>query len=491
MGEMENGRRRWRRMGEGRIMGGEKVTSIKMAAAVLLFAVAVVAGQPYTEGEEELYDYGGEGEERTEVVSLQTPTFVSESMKILVNEGDTIRLPCIVDRLEGFVMLWKKNGEIITVASQIIDKNVRLEETENGNHLVIGQATPEAEGTYTCQISAYRPTELTHRVRIRVKPVIITSPEEAVRGVAGTSVRLSCTAVAGSPKPSIQWKREGVARGEGGNMVISTLNRHHAGKYTCEADNGFGPNPVTKEVVLEVEHPPEVRSELEVMRTDVGESLELVCSVHSNPVSEVVWSRDGVNIDGRTPSVLINSAGVRHSLTLLSIREGMLGDYACTASNKHGTSSATIQVTGAAEEAVVTSEEESEDVESKRLSWRAISKSKATVFKVSVRPEGSPAWTQHEVPATQEEGSTDYSGSLILSRLQPATRYEFLISTKNAFGFNKPTNVFSFATKGAEPRQMSATSGCQSSSQTFDLFLIGAVAPLVMMIRSKSRLLMV
>merc|ERR1712032_770785 len=134
-----------------------------------------------------------------------------------------------------------------------------------------------------------------------------------------------------------------------------------------------------------------------------------------------------------------------------------------------GTSSATIQVTGAAEEAVVTSEEESEDVESKRLSWRAISKSKATVFKVSVRPEGSPAWTQHEVPATQEEGSTDYSGSLILSRLKPA-------------------NVFSFATKGAEPRQMSATSGCQSSSQTFDLFLISAVAPLVMMIRSKSRL---
>ena len=25
-------------------------------------------------------------------------------------------------------------------------QNVRLEETENGNHLVIGQATPEAEG---------------------------------------------------------------------------------------------------------------------------------------------------------------------------------------------------------------------------------------------------------------------------------------------------------------------------------------------------------
>ena len=36
------------------------------------------------------------------------------------------RLPCIVDRLEGFVMLWKKNGEIITVASQIIDKVINV-----------------------------------------------------------------------------------------------------------------------------------------------------------------------------------------------------------------------------------------------------------------------------------------------------------------------------------------------------------------------------
>ena len=32
------------------------------------------------------------------------------------------RLPCKVDRLEGFVMLWKKDANIITVGEQIIDK---------------------------------------------------------------------------------------------------------------------------------------------------------------------------------------------------------------------------------------------------------------------------------------------------------------------------------------------------------------------------------
>ena len=38
------------------------------------------------------------------------------------------RLPCKVDRLEGFVMLWKKDANIITVGEQIIDK-VRIKHT--------------------------------------------------------------------------------------------------------------------------------------------------------------------------------------------------------------------------------------------------------------------------------------------------------------------------------------------------------------------------
>ena len=53
---------------------------------------------------------------------MATPKFISSPQSVLVNEGDTIRLPCMVDRLEGFVTLWKKNKDIITVTSQIINK---------------------------------------------------------------------------------------------------------------------------------------------------------------------------------------------------------------------------------------------------------------------------------------------------------------------------------------------------------------------------------
>ena len=69
-----------------------------------------------------VYDDSHENGDKEETVIMRTPSFVSESKSALVNEGGTIRLPCIVDSLEGFVLLWKKGEDIITVGSQIVYK---------------------------------------------------------------------------------------------------------------------------------------------------------------------------------------------------------------------------------------------------------------------------------------------------------------------------------------------------------------------------------
>ena len=41
--------------------------------------------------------------------------FVTEAMSMLVNEGETVRVPCTVDRLEGFVLLWKQKVQYCTI----------------------------------------------------------------------------------------------------------------------------------------------------------------------------------------------------------------------------------------------------------------------------------------------------------------------------------------------------------------------------------------
>ena len=115
-------------------------------------------GVPYSDAIE--YDYDAENSDlledkgsdantaskSTELEMTGTPKFVTAPQNIIINEGDTVRLPCIVERLEGFVLLWKRESDIITVANQIIDKRVRLEEETNGNYLILGQAAPEDSG---------------------------------------------------------------------------------------------------------------------------------------------------------------------------------------------------------------------------------------------------------------------------------------------------------------------------------------------------------
>jgi len=61
------------------------------------------------------YAYDEDNEVSEEEDGEVTPGFVSDTINLVVNEGDTIILPCIVTRLQGFVLLWRHNGSIITV----------------------------------------------------------------------------------------------------------------------------------------------------------------------------------------------------------------------------------------------------------------------------------------------------------------------------------------------------------------------------------------
>ena len=65
----------------------------------------------------EIYD--AHGNKETEV--KRNPKFVSQAKNIMVNEGDTIKLPCIVDQLDNMVIIWKKGSEIVAVGDNIME----------------------------------------------------------------------------------------------------------------------------------------------------------------------------------------------------------------------------------------------------------------------------------------------------------------------------------------------------------------------------------
>lgn len=46
---------------------------------------------------------------------------MSQPKKLMVNEGDNVKLPCVVDKLEAFVIMWKRGEKILSVGENLID----------------------------------------------------------------------------------------------------------------------------------------------------------------------------------------------------------------------------------------------------------------------------------------------------------------------------------------------------------------------------------
>ena len=84
------------------------------------------------------------------------------------------------------------------------------------------------------------------------------SPEGVLEVTEGSPAHISCSVVAGSPTPQVVWRRrekmmpDGKEKYVGNILHFSKVTRHHSGHYLCEADNGFGPTPVSRHLRLQV-----------------------------------------------------------------------------------------------------------------------------------------------------------------------------------------------------------------------------------------------
>lgn len=444
-------------------MGRQLVT---LALGLTLLGLASPVASIYSSSKDDLayedYEDAVEAGE-TEVEVMTAPSFVSVSQRVEVNLGDTVRLPCIVDRLEGFVMLWKRQDEILSVASQIIDQRVRLEEEENGNYLIISQASPRDSGVYTCQLSAYRPTELHHTLTVRVPPEIETQPTEELVTRAGQGAELECRATAGTPTPRLTWSKEGahatedlsadVTCGQGGQVCtlrLTSVTRHTGGRYICAADNGG--EAVTRPVRLHVEFAPEIHVDRSVIVTSLGAEEEISCNVHAYPKPSVTWMKEDKVLDKTDGGLLMSSQHHRHSLVLLSMDNSTVGRYYCVASNERGQATKSILVTGLASNIRVTSDRFSQLDTEYLLQWEVETESDVSEWVILVRRDKAllDTWDSLSLDNRQPLEAGAVRASHSLTGLSQARLYRVKIGARNEFGWNYSEEEFVFGTKGAD-----------------------------------------
>jgi len=466
------------------------------------------------DGDDNINSYAGEKEK----VIHRTPQMQSKNSDELINEGDIIKLPCVVDNLDGFVIMWWKGDMQIAMNNKLMkrdNRRMKLEVEKNRNTLIISNAEPADAGNYVCKISANKPVEVKHRVQIRVAPAVQSDPANGQLIVMeGETASLGCNLIRGSPAPDIKWRRkerrfpDGKEEMTGSRITFAKVTRHHSGIYNCSADNGFSRTlqpTATKLITLEVHHKPQIDVEETFIHTkedDVG--TEIVCIVHASPHADVKWLKNGRDLDQMDEKFgIVSKIRNRHTLELPTdlLKESKFGVYTCNATNIYGSAAKMVEVSGKAGSPNFKSTEEGTEEKTYSLEWVVESQTPIISFRLEYREDdGDRSYLQSRRPksyygyTTEPElsnsiedtnevrdkrdniiwivvedvgkpisnGDNMYGGRYTFTGLKRMTNYVVSVTSENQYGFSRPSNssYLHFGTKGAAP--LTAPGGASS-----------------------------
>eukprot|EP00095_Tigriopus_kingsejongensis_P001599 maker-scaffold317_size209118-snap-gene-0.9 protein:Tk01599 transcript:maker-scaffold317_size209118-snap-gene-0.9-mRNA-1 annotation:"GF16716" len=423
-----------------------------------------------TSNEEYQYDYAYDDDyslddQKDEAITV-LPHFVTLGSTFEFDRGNTIRLPCYVDKMpETFVLFWKKvtpeagetlvamDDNVITSDSKRVSVEVSYDGADRGSTLVISLAQDEDEGKYICSMGDSEKTTIKHTVLVRAPPQITKHPANGLLlAQKGDTVTLSCQGQ-GSPAPKITWSRRGKTLPSGDETIDASeltflnVDRKHSGIYTCTADNGFS-QEVQEKIEVYVEYKPEVTVEEVFIHANTGNQVELVCFVHAHPKAVVTWFKNSMALTNESTS--LHHSRNRHTLMISELSDNDFGNYTCRAENKWGVSSKVIEISGLAAPAEFASQAKGFEPEQYLIEWTVQSHTPVEEFLLRFRAHDAQDWEEFRIQPTQESALI-YAGKRSLSNLSSASQYEATVQTKNNRGWSRTSQRFQFATFGAEP----------------------------------------
>lgn len=166
-------------------------------------------------------------------------TIVTQPTDRLVNAGQSATFAVEASAASALTYQWTFNGAPITGAT--------------GSSYTISSAQTENAGSYVVQVSDGTTTVSTSPATLQINgapppvaPVITTNPTAQSVATGGTAT--FTVAASGSPAPTIQWQKDGVALANGSNisgattatLTITGVSAADAGSYRAVATNAGG-----------------------------------------------------------------------------------------------------------------------------------------------------------------------------------------------------------------------------------------------------------
>jgi len=210
------------------------------------------------------YDYPySEEEDLTKKIHI--PEINMNPKTYVFEEGKTIRIPCIVDKLqvEYVQLLWNKldgKNTLIAMGKEIKNADFKsrsvVEVDEKGSTLILESAKETDSGQYKCTVGHEKQQQVIHTLSVLKAPDIVSMKDtkrEIINAKVGDDVKLTCEA-SGTPTPKLTWRKENdtdFKKVQGFQLIIQSVSMKDSGIYSCNADNGQSA-PVTREIEVRV-----------------------------------------------------------------------------------------------------------------------------------------------------------------------------------------------------------------------------------------------
>ncbi|XP_043645488.1 obscurin isoform X5 [Drosophila teissieri] len=281
------------------------------------------------------------------------PKFLKPITSQTVVVGEPLKLEAQVTGFPAPEVKWYKDGMLLRPSPEINFIN-----SPNGQiGLIIDAAQPLDAGVYKCVI-ANKGGEIEGVSKVEIvpkesKPVFVAELQDA-SSIEGFPVKMDIKVV-GNPKPKLQWFHNGheikpdpshIAIVENPDnstsLIIEKTVPGDSGLYEVIAQNPEGSTASKAKLYVApkadetaTEEAPQFVSALRDVNADEGQELVLSAPFISNPMPEVIWSKDGVTL---TPNerLLMTCDGKHIGLTIKPAEAADSGNYTCLLANPLG-----------------------------------------------------------------------------------------------------------------------------------------------------------
>lgn len=247
-----------------------------------------------------------------------------------VTAGVTVTLAATAAATPTATFQWRKNGTAMAGATAATLTLNAVTSADAASYTAVATNSAGTATSHEAVLIVNTPTVVTEPVPTSILPAITLHP--ASQTVAANASVTFNAAASGSPAPTFQWTKNGVALAgaTGASLSLTGVTSTHAGNYALVATNVAGKatsNSAVLTVLVPTNIAPVITAQPVGCTVLSKTTVTLNVAASGTPAPGFQWYKDGAAIAGATSATLM----------LRNVNKGAAGSYIAVATNIAGT----------------------------------------------------------------------------------------------------------------------------------------------------------